>query len=175
MRNAQFLEKEPSQGWRLEFSHLSIRFHSPVGRACLCPLLSIKNLPKPYYVICTLLRQLTEICSEGFFYYQGICRKQGQRRASISTVMTLLEKMLKHMQSAGEHSKKMVSSSWRVEAAGRTRWEGRSSKGCAHLTCTFLKKLTAVEEQRKDRTAGVRMGREFRKHLCSTAQQLLMP
>lgn len=33
------------------------------------------------------------------------------------------------------------------------------------MTRTFRKKLRAVEEQRKDRTAGVRVGREFRKRL----------
>lgn len=73
--------------------------------------------------------------------------------------------MLEHVQRAWEHSKKRTSSSWRVDAAGRVRREGRFSKSWARLTRTFRKKLRAVEEQRKDRTAGVRVGREFRKRL----------
>lgn len=47
VRNTQFLEKEPRRGLLLELNYISIRSHSPVGRAYLCLLLFIKKFTEP--------------------------------------------------------------------------------------------------------------------------------
>ena len=107
------------------------------------------------------------------FCNQGIYKEQGQRRVNIATIMTIGEMPEYWGKVLREHLKGKKGSSWRVRVVGRMRWEGRSSQSWAYLTYMHVKELVIGEEQRKDRTAGGRAGREFRKHFRSTPWQVV--
>lgn len=107
------------------------------------------------------------------FCYQVAYREQGQRRVRRVCWKNARVLDVQSAQAAlqGDDGFFQESPSSRQGEGGKRWW----SPSWEYLICIFMKELMVVEKQRKDRTAGARVEREFGKHLCSLPWQILMP